>query len=198
MTVILPRSNEVILDTGLNYYVQNNTTEPLTLPDRKTPLLRWNKVAYRCNPGERVIVPWQVIALYFGDPRSRHDEVVQAKDSQGVHHVPSRGDELFRLSVFYGVYEQGVDILASAIPDVSIYTLDNVEIIPPCFDPDAEFTYGYQRNMQKTGDVATLIDQMERAQADLQAQLDQLKQAQAIREIHGDNDGPIPEDIPSL
>ena len=198
MTNLLPRTSDTILDTGLQYYVENRTDERLTLPDGRTPLLRFDRIAYDVEPGQRVIVPWAVIALYFGDPRSRHGQVVEATDSRGVHYVPARGDELLRLSVFYGVYENGVGYLAEVVPDVRITTLEGMEIIPPCFDPDGDFTYGFQRNMQKSGDVATLIDQMEKQQAHLQEQLDELRNAQQIREIHGDNDGPLPTDDPRM
>ena len=191
MTVLLPRSSEVILDTGLQYYVRNNTDTALTLPDNRTPLLRYNKVAYRCDPGEKAIVPWPVIALYFGDPRSQHDKIVEAEDSQGKHRVPSRGAELLRLSVFYGTYEHNLDVLSQVVPDVTITTLDGVEIVPPVFDPDGDYVYGYQRSMQKSTDVATLID-------DMQNQIDALKAAQAMRQIHGDNDGELPEDNPRM
>lgn len=198
MTTLLPRTDRTILDTGLQYYVENRTESRLTLPDGRTPLMRYDRIAYDVAPGERVIVPWAVIALYFGDPRSRHGQVVEATDSRGIHYVPARGDELLRLSVFYGVYEQGVELLAEVVPDVRITTLDGVEVIPPCFDPDGEFVYGFQRNMQKSGDVATLIEQMEAQQAHLQEQLDELKNAQQIREMYGDNDGPIPTDEPGM
>jgi hypothetical protein len=188
-STILPRSSEVILDTGLQYYVENLTDSRLTTGDGKTDLLRFNKIAYRCESGEKVIVPWPVIALYFGDPRSQHERTVEATDSQGVHMVPARGNELMRLSVFYGVYEQGVETIAAVVPRVRITTLDGIEIVPPCFDPDADHIYGFERNMQKTGDVATLIE-------NLQSQIDSLKQAQAQRHLLGDNDNELPEDIP--
>lgn len=188
---ILPRTSETILDTGMHYKIRNNTESRLTTGDGKTDLLRWNKIAYRCESGEEVIVPWPVIALYFGDPRSQHGKLVEATDSQGIHMVPTRGNELLRLSVFYGAYEQNVDVLASTIPDVTIRTLDDIEIIPPCFDPDGDYVYGFQRNMQKSGDVATLI-------GDLQSQIDSLKAAQAVRDQHGDNDGELPEDTPRI
>ncbi len=189
--VLLPRTSEVILDTGMNYFVQNNSDSRLVVGDGRTDLLRWNRIAYRCEPGQKVIVPWPVIPLYFGDPRSQHGKLVKASDSQGEHVVPTRGDELLRLSVFYGTYEQHVDTLALIVPDVTILTLDGIEIIPPCFDPEGEHVYGFQRNMQKSTDVATLIDNM-------QAQIDALKAGQAQREIHGNNDGELPEDNPRM
>jgi hypothetical protein len=198
MTQLLPRSNNTVLDTGLQYYVENLTDTPLTLPDNRTPLLRYDRIAYNCNAHQKVIVPWPVVALYFGDPRSQHGTTVEASDSRGKHYVPARGDELLRLSVFYGVYEEGVDKLINVVPNVRVTTLDGIEIIPPCFDPDGDFIYGFERNMERSSDVATLIDQLERQSNHLQQQLDDLKAAQTAREIHGDNDGEIPEDNPSI
>jgi hypothetical protein len=196
--VVLPRTSEVVLDTGLQYYVRNNTEERLTIGDGKTDLLRYDRIAYRCEPGEEVLVPWPVIALYFGDPRSQHGKIIKASDSRGEHQVPTRGDELLRLSVFYGTYEQDVDFIANVVPDVTISTQGGVEIIPPCFDPEGEHIYGFQRNMQKSNDVATLLAEMEASQERQQREIDSLKAQQQSREIHGDNDGAIPVDTPGM
>ncbi len=188
--VLLPRQSGTVLDTGQHYFVQNNTEERLTLPDGRTDLLRWARVAYRCEAGEKVIVPWPVIALYFGDPRSQMDKIVQAEDSQGEHQVPMRVAELLRLSVFWGVYEQGVDAIAAMIPDVTISTLTGIEIIPPCFDPYGEHIYGHKRSMQKSSDIATLMGQM-------QEELDELRRNYDSIQVAGqDNDGPLPIDNP--
>lgn len=190
--VLLPRQSGTVLDTGQHYFVQNNTDERLTLPDGRTDLLRWARVAYRCEAGEKVIVPWPVIALYFGDPRSQMDKVVKAEDSQGEHQVPMRPAELLRLSVFWGVYEQGVDAIAAMIPDVTITTLTGVEIIPPCFDPYGEHIYGHKRSMQKSTDIATLMAQM-------QEELDELRRNYDSIQVNGqDNDGPLIVDNPGM
>lgn len=191
-TVLLPRQSGTVLDTGQHYFVQNNTDERLTLPDGRTDFLRWARVAYRCEAHEKVIVPWAVIALYFGDPRSQMDKIVKAEDSQGEHQVPMRPAELLRLSVFYGVYEQGVDAIASMVPDVTISTLTGVEIIPPCFDPYGEHIYGFQRSMQKSSDIATLMGQMQEELDELRSKYD------SIQVLGQDNDGAIPEDTPGL
>ena len=191
MTVILPRASDVLLDTGLQYYVENLSDVRLTTADGKTDLLRYNRIVYRCEAHEKVIVPWPVICLYFGDPRSQMNQVVDAEDSRGKHKVPARGNELLRLSVFYGVYEQGVDSLAAMVPDVRISTLAGVEIIPPVFDPECTYTYGFQKSAQRTDDVASLI-------ANLQDQVDALKSAQANMLVNGNNDAPIPEDNPGI
>lgn len=189
--VLMPRSSDTILDTGQHYFVQNNTDKRLTLPDGRTDLLRWARVAYRCEAGEKTIVPWPVIALYFGDPRSQMDKIVKSEDSQGEHQVPMRPAELLRLSVFWGVYEQGVDVIASMVPDVTISTLTGIEIVPPCFDPYGEHIYGHKRSMQKSSDIATLMGQM-------QDELDELRQRYDSIQVNGDNDGAIPEDTPGM
>ena len=189
--VVLSRTSSTVLDTGQHYYVQNNTDSRLTMPDGRTDLLRFARVAYRCEPGDKAIVPWEVIALYFGDPRSQMDKILKAEDSRGEHQVPMRGTELLRLSVYWGVYEQGVDALAEVIPDVTITTLTGIEIVPPCFDPYGEHVYGYQRSMQKSTDIATLM-------GDLQEQLDELRTKYDSIQVNGDNDGAIPEDVPGM
>lgn len=191
-TVLLPRQSGTTLDTGQHYFVQNNTDERLTLPDGRTDFLRYARVAYRCEAREKVIVPWAVIALYFGDPRSQNDKIHRAEDSQGEHMVPMRMAELLRLSVFYGVYEQGVDVIAGMVPDVTISTLTGTEIIPPCFDPYGEHIYGFQRSMQKSSDIATLMGQMQDELDELRARYD------SIQVLGQDNDGAIPVDTPGM
>jgi len=180
-------TKQVLLDTGRHYFVRNNTHRPLTLPDGETPLLRYARIEYDVGPGEEVAVPFPVIALYFGDPRSQNI-VVEAEDSLGVHRVPTRESELLRLSVFYGIYQQGVKQLHAHIPDVSIFTLDHIEIIPPCFDPKGEHVYGFKKSLHKNDDIATII-------SDLQDQIDSLKSREDAR---ADNDGELVEDVPRM
>jgi hypothetical protein len=173
----------------MHYKVRNNTDQRLTTGDGRTDLLRWNKIAYRVDAGETQIVPWAVIALYFGDPRSQHGKTLKAEDSQGEHTVPSRGNELLRLSVFYGTYEHNVDILSQMIPDVSIFTLDDIEIIPPCFDPEGDHIYGYHRSTQQTQDVALMLEELRAQTKHLEEQMEEMKR-------NGNNDAEIPRDEP--
>jgi hypothetical protein len=100
--------------------------------------------------------------------------------------------------VFYGVYEQGVDSLADTVPNVRVTTLQGIEIVPPCFDQDSEYLYGYRKSTQKSGDVATMLQNLEDSMAAQQEQIDKLRAAQNMIAIHGDNDGHIPEDNPQL
>lgn len=186
--VIISPQSSIILDTGQHYFVRNNTNGRLTLPDGRTDFLRWARVAYRVEAGEETIVPWAVIALYFGDPRSK-DKIFKAEDSQGESVVPTRQAELLRLSVFYGVYEQGVDSISEMVPDVTIKTLQGVEVIPPVFDPDGVYVYGAQRSMNKSTDIATMMGELQEQMEQLQARYDTIQ-------LNGDNNGAIPVDNP--
>lgn len=187
---ILPRADALKLDSGKMYFIQNNTTRPLTTPDGRTPLLRWARIPYPLGPGDKELVPFDVVCLYFGDPRSRNGVVQKFRDSKGDGIIQSREAELSRISVLWGVYEQGVDSLANVIPDVTISTLQNQEIIPACFDPYGEHSYGFEKSPIDTqqGAAAQLLA--------LQEQMDQMKAMMDALTNSGDNDEVIPEDLP--
>lgn len=190
-SLLLPRADVLKLDSGKSYFIQNNTDRPLTLPDGRSPLLKYARIIYPLGAGEREIVPFPLIALLFGDPRSRNGMIQKFKDSSGEGMIQSREAELSRIAVFWGVYEQGVDTLARVIPDVTILTLQGQEITPPCFDPYGEYSYGFEQGPADTqsGAAAQL--------AALQAQMDQMKEQMDILQTQGDNDADIPEDLPA-
>lgn len=179
------------IDSGGNFFIRNNTDRQLTQPDGRTPFLRYARLDYPLSPGERVIVPFSVVALYFGDPRSRNGMIQKFKDSQGEGVIPTREAELGRIAVYYGVYEDGIVNLPNVVPDISIFTLDEVEIVPPCFDPYGDNIYGFQKNMDQTqGGVAATMES-------LQAQMDQLRSMQESMLARGqDNDADVEEDLP--
>lgn len=189
-SLILPRADALKIDSGKMLFIQNNTVRPLTMPNGRTPLLKYAKIPYPLGPGEREIVPFDLIALLFGDPRSRNGMVQKFKDSKGSGMIQSREAELSRISVFWGVYEQGVDTLVNVVPDVSVFTLQNQEIIVPCFDPYGDHSYGFETGPIDTqqGAAAQLIE--------LQKQMDQMKEMMEALQNGGDNDEEIPEDLP--
>jgi hypothetical protein len=190
-SLILPRADALKLDSGKMYFITNNTLRPLTTPDGRTPLLRYAKIPYPLGPGEKEIVPFDLIALYFGDPRSRNGMVQKFKDSKGSGMIQSREAELSRIAVLWGVYEQGVDSLAQVVPDITVATLNGQEVVPPCFDPWGEFTYGFEKGPVDTqsGAAAQI--------AAMQDQMDQLKAQMEAMMAGGDNDADVPEDLPA-
>lgn len=190
--LVLPRADVLKLDSGKMYFITNNTSKPLTLPDGRTPLLRYARVPYPVAPGEREIVPFDVIALYFGDPRSRNGIIQKYKDSRGEGMIQSREAELGRISVFWGVYEQGVDTLVSVVPDVTVTTLNEQEIVPPCFDPFGEYTYGFEKPaLDSQSGVATRMEAMQR-------EMDQMREMMNSLAANGDMDDEVSEDLPAF
>jgi hypothetical protein len=191
-SLILPRADILKLDSGKMYFLQNNTDKPLTLPDGRTPLLRYARIPYPCGPHEKVIVPFDIISLLFGDPRSRNGMIQKFQDSKGTGMIQSREAELMRISVFWGVYEDGVGNLANVVPDITISTLEGQEIVPACFDPYGEYSYGFDKDTSQTqqGAAATI--------ATMQDQIDLLQRQMNALAEQGDNDEEIPEDLPFL
>lgn len=182
----------LVLDSGRQYIIRNNTHGPLTLPDGRTPLLRYARIDYPLAPGEETIVPFDVIVLYFGDPRSRNGMIQKFMDSRGEGVIPTREAELARIAVFWGVYEDGVDNLVNVVPDITITTLDGQAIVPPPFDPFGDNVYGFEKNNDTSqSGVAATIESM-------QTQIDQLMAMQRAMEDRGqDNDADVEEDLPT-
>lgn len=182
----------ITLDSGKQYWVQNNTPDALTLPDGRTPLFRYARIDYPLAPGEKTIVPFDIISLYFGDPRSRNGMIQKFMDSRGEGVIPTREAELGRIAVFWGVYEDGVDRLANVCPDVTFSTLEGFDIVPPCFDPFGDHVYGFEKNTDTTqSGVAATIESM-------QTQIDQLMAMQSAMSDRGqDNDVDVEEDLPT-
>lgn len=189
-SLILPRADVLKLDSGKQYFIQNNTDKALTLPDGRTPLLQYARIPYPVAAGGKEIVPFDVIALIFGDPRSRNGMIQKYKDSRGEGMIQSREAELGRISVFWGVYEQNIAALPNVVPDISIFTLQGQEIVPPCFDPYGDNIYGFEKGPVDTqqGAAAQL--------AAMQESMDQMKAQMDLLISQGDNDADIPEDLP--
>lgn len=180
MTDTLPIIGQVQIDTQDSFWIENHHPSA-------TLRFVWGKLPYTIGPGKKKIVPFEVVCLYFGDPRSKVGAAVPYKDSRGSGTVPERLGEVRRLSVRYGVYEQGMDNIAEAItaenarlaeidansikkikPLISdnfyaeIYTLEDQKVITPLFDHDGTTTYGYSLDDERSDDIATIINQMRR------------------------------------
>lgn len=198
MTVI-DLTPQVIIDSGEYYYVENlNESIPLRF--------QWDKRKYVVASGEKKLVPFDIIALWFGDPRSKVGVIQNFHDSTGPGQVPERIAEVKRLCVRYGVYEQGMDDIKEAmlqenrrladvqkntiqriLPlkmemlNVRVYAISGAEIICPLFDHQGIHQYGFNLDEEKSDDIVTIIDRMQR-------QIDDLKERQVVLDENGDND----------
>jgi hypothetical protein len=190
------------IDSGAMYMVTNLSDNPLPFP------LKWARIDYTPAPHMTKMVPFDVVALFFGDPRSRPGVKQKFQDSTGAGEIPTREEEVARLSVRYGVYEQGMqDIVghATAIakegrghypPDCSIKTLAQEEVIPPLYDPQGEFTYTFTPQKQESNDPATLFNQLQKQINTLQDAQERLSRQQQQDDVVADE--PYPLDIPDF
>jgi hypothetical protein len=205
---LLPTGSVPDIDSGDSFWIENHH------PSRTLTFV-WAKIHYNIAPGKKRIVPFEVVCLYFGDPRSKLGAAVPYKDSRGSGTVPERMGEVQRLSVRYGVYEQGMESIAEAVEvenarlaqlnESSIQTfkpllsdnfharitdLESNPIITPLFDHDGSVTYGFALDDEKSNDIAAIIQNYERRLAALEGK-------EAVMDINGPNDDEgIPIDNP--
>jgi hypothetical protein len=192
---VLLNKQELTIDSADMFYVENHSPE-------NSVTFGWANRMYTIGPMKKRLVPFDVICLYFGDPRSKVGQIVPFTDSTGSGHVPERYAEVKRLCVRYGVYEQGMDnikgswdienarLLADGKPALRGEVFDCIVtnetgdvIIPPLFDHDgSESNIGFNIGDQSSEDVATIL-------SNLRNRIDQLEgQKEALDERGGNND----------
>jgi hypothetical protein len=143
----------------------------------------WDGVDYLggMQAGESRFVPFDVIRVYFGDPRSIVSAGQRFEDRKGkVGDIAPRPEEIRRLSVLYGLYSTDAQRLSDVVPDVSITTADNTEVFTPAADPNGLHVYGHITDSRETFDVATTIEQMK-------MQIRMLEEQQKANEKKGDD-----------
>ena len=121
--------------------------------------------------GHSRLVPFDLVRLYFGDPRSVMSKFGRTEDRNGIGDIPPREQEIRRLSALYGLYDTNAGQLADAVPDVTITTGDDVEIICPATDPNGKHIYGYEHDEAEVHDVATQLSKMREQMKMMERQL---------------------------
>lgn len=162
----------------------------ITLKKVKGPLpyakFVWNGEDYLggLEPGQARLVPFDVIRLFFGDPRSVPNARGRTEDKKGnIGDIAPREHEIRRLATIYGLYEANAGRLGEAVPDVTITTGDDIEVICPATDPDGHHIYGYATETAEVHDIATQL-------ANMKAQIRLLEDAaRAEAKQGGKNDG---------
>lgn len=146
----------------------------------------WDGVDYLggAEEGEERFVPFDVVRLYFGDPRSIMSQGQRFETRKGdPGDIAPRQEETRRLSVLYGLYSTDIFKLDSIVPDCTIKTAKGEEIITPAVDPQGKNIYGHVSSTNAAYDQATTIEQ-------LKNQLAMLEEAQKALERRGnDNSG---------
>lgn len=87
---------------------------------------------YAVGAGQTVYVPFDLVKLYFGDPRSGLMERSYKDESGNRIHIPSRARELDRLGTWYGLEIKQNEIKAKAVKDnVAIPPLPTLADVAP-------------------------------------------------------------------
>ena len=111
--------------------------------------------------GKAKLVPFDLVRVFFGDPRSVPGVRGRTEDRHGqVGDIPPREHEIRRLATLYGIYDVNMGRLAEAVPDVEITTADGVTVVCPAIDPDGSHVYGHDADSAEIHDVATQLQHM--------------------------------------
>jgi len=123
----------------------------------------WDGVDYLggMEKGEQRFVPFDVVRVYFGDPRSIMTQGQRFEDRKGkVGDIAPRPEETRRLSVLYGLYDTDAVKVSEIVPDVTITTADEHEVFCPATDPGGLHVYGHISDSAENYDIASTIEQM--------------------------------------
>jgi hypothetical protein len=122
----------------------------------------WDGVDYLggMEKGQRRLVPFDLVRIYFGDPRSlvTRQRFETRKGETGD--IAPRSEETRRLSVLYGVYDTDAEKVKDLVPAVNITTADGVEVFCPAVDPQGNHVYGHISDSAENYDLATTIESM--------------------------------------
>jgi hypothetical protein len=134
----------------------------------------WDAVDYLggLESGQSKLVPFDLVRVYFGDPRSKPRIQQKTEDRRGNKgDIAPRENEVRRLRVLYGAYDSEGEWLDKIVPLVTIFTADDIEVITVAQDPEGEYVYGHIENEDETHDVATRLLKLEEQTKMLKAQL---------------------------
>jgi hypothetical protein len=175
----------VPIDTGDIYRLRNDSKDQtLQIPATLT------YKAYTVPPGKTALVPFEVIRVWWGDPRSKPQIYTKFQDSKERGLVNKREDEIRRLGVLYGNYCTDVNTLLD--PDyprgspfygetkvcphpVSVQTEAGDTVVPACFDRTGENIYpAVNTSTEELTDEVAYRDYLERRLDEMKAELNRI------------------------
>jgi hypothetical protein len=180
MTILQPSAPTIAAEDNFRLVYHGTYSKTIFVPDKEVagggrieledvegPLpekrFMWDGTDYLggLEKGEAKLVPFDLVRVYFGDPRSVIGTFGRTESKKGVvGDIPPREQEIRRLCVLYGVYDTHMDLLPFAVPDVRIETADGTEVVCPATDPEGKHIYGYAHDTAEIHDVATQLQHM--------------------------------------
>lgn len=147
---------------------------------------------YRIPPHRWAIVPFDLVRVFWGDPRSRKGVYTPFCDSREKGWANKREAEITRLGVLYGSYAGDVGALNAAewstnsalgrtgspktVPHpITVRNQAGDEIVPPAFDRTGEMVYGaVKTDSADLSDEVAYRNHLERQIDELKSRLDNL------------------------
>jgi hypothetical protein len=150
----------------------------------------WNHRTWLVAAGTYAVVPFDVVRLYFGDPRSVVGAEQKFEDSDGNKgDIPKREKEIERLSILLGLYP-GAEVEIPTHPKIKYVKIQTVdtreEIFCPAHDPEGVNIYGHRESRDGVQNTQTLIRQMQARMEQQQTMIDELRGAAVRDTIEGD------------
>jgi hypothetical protein len=100
----MARPSQVTIDSGDTFRLRNDhETETLELLHGKRRIT--------VAPGKTALVPFELIRIWWGDPRARPGQFTKFSDSKEAGYINKREAEIMRLGVLYGSYVADVQSL---------------------------------------------------------------------------------------
>lgn len=143
-----------------------------------TYFFAYNSQRFSVKPGKTSLIPFDALRLAMGDPRSGPEVSRITPEGGGVAiQIPSRKDEIRRLSVLYGIYTEDIstpsfvdntngETLMDRIPKIVVKNLDDEEaIVFPCDDPLCERFTPEDQDKSQVAVMQRQLESMRRKQA---------------------------------
>lgn len=178
-------ASKTVIDTGETFRIRNDhETEPLDVS--------LGKRTWHVEPGKTALVPFEIIRIWWGDPRCRTGVFTKFADSKESGYINKREEEIGRLGVLYGTYANDVETLLNPewppgdsrygveprrVPHpISVQTEGGDRVIPCCFDLTGEAVYGAVRNdSEDLNDQVVYREHLETRLDEIQAELRSLQ-----------------------
>lgn len=187
----------VVIDTAEVFRIKNDdeTVLHLSLGSRS-----WD-----IEPGGSALVPFEVIRINWGDPRSKPGVYGKFADGREKGWINKREDEIKRLGVWYGTYATDAATLNDTewpigdkafgtprtVPHkVRVQTEGGEEIILPAFDTEGRSYRALNNEPKDLTDEVTYRQDLEQRMEDLQAEMRATRQMGTEDDTEVDGGGP--------
>lgn len=173
-------------------------------PTGRTYRFAFNSQRWTLKPGQQNYLPFDAVIRSMGDPRSAPEPTKVIGQGGRSTIIPSRTQELQRLSVLYGVYGETIDsvdgdsgkTLLDMIPNVTGFNMeDSEEITFPYMDPTCS---NQEPDADDISQTAILFREMEKMRRQMMVYEEILKQNNPQFAADADSSGAeVDEDTPS-